>query len=135
MTDTADPAATGGAAPTAAGGAPRILTMTDHPDLRAAAEPRGSRPGVKRAMVADGARVVVFRFAAGQILAEHKAAFPILVQSIDGHIEFTADGRTIDLRPGGIAHLPARLLHEVRAVTDATLLLTMLDPDASSEDA
>ncbi len=114
---------------------PRILTMTDHHGLVDAVEPRGTRPGVKRIMVADGARVIVFRFAAGQILAEHKAAFPILVQSIDGHIRFTADGRTIDLHPGDVAHLSARLLHEVQAVTDATLLLTMLDPDASGEEA
>ncbi len=113
-----------------AGSAPRILTMTDLHGLVHAVQPRDTRPGVKRMMVADGARVIVFRFAAGQILAEHKAAFPILVQSLAGHIEFTADGRTIDLRPGDVAHLSARLLHEVRAVTDATLLLTMLDPDA-----
>ncbi|WP_235686460.1 cupin domain-containing protein [Tomitella gaofuii] len=114
------------------GTAPRILTMADHHGLIDAAEPRATRPGVKRIMVADGARVIVFRFAAGQILAEHKAAFPILVQSIDGHIAFTADGRTVDLHPGDIAHLSARLLHEVRAVTDATLLLTMLDPAATA---
>ncbi|QDQ99034.1 cupin domain-containing protein [Tomitella fengzijianii] len=106
--------------------------MTDHHGLIDAVAPRGARPGVKRIMVADGARVIVFRFAAGQILAEHKAAFPILVQSIDGHIEFTADGRTVDLHPGDVAHLSARLLHEVRAVTDATLLLTMLDPAAAT---
>ncbi|GAA4808404.1 cupin domain-containing protein [Tomitella cavernea] len=114
--------------------APRILTMAEHHGLIDAVEPRATRPGVKRIMVADGARVIVFRFAAGQILAEHKAAFPILVQSIDGHIAFTADGHTADLHPGDIAHLSARLLHEVRAVTDATLLLTMLDPDATGDE-
>ena len=105
---------------------PTILTMTDRHGLIDAVQPREKRPGVQRIMVADGARVVVFRFAAGQVLAEHKAAFPILVQSIDGHIRFTADGRTIDLHPGDIAHLSARLLHAVEAVTDATLLLIKL---------
>ncbi|MDN5758865.1 MAG: cupin domain-containing protein [Tomitella sp.] len=111
---------------------PQILTMTDLHDLATAVEPRETKPGVKRVMVADGARVIVFRFAAGQGLAEHKAAFPILVQSIDGHIQFTADGRTVDLRPGDIAHLSARLMHAVHAVTDASLLLTMLDPEAAA---
>ena len=113
--------------------APKILKMTDLHALADAVEPGEDKPGVKRVLVADGARVVVFNFAAGQGLAEHTAAFPILVQSIRGHIQFTADGRTTDLRPGDIAHLQARLRHAVHAVTDATLQLVMLDPKASSD--
>ena len=38
--------------------------------LELAPEGAGSRPGVKRALVGHGARVVMFRFAAGQVLGE-----------------------------------------------------------------
>ena len=112
---------------------PKILKMTDLHDLKDAVEPGEDKPGVKRVLVEDGARVVIFTFAAGQGLTEHTAAFPILVQSIGGHLQFTAEGRTIDLRPGDIAHLSARLPHAVHAVTDATLQLVMLDPKAASK--
>ncbi|WP_235174464.1 cupin domain-containing protein [Tomitella biformata] len=111
----------------------KILKMTDVHDLQAAVEPGEDKPGVKRVMVEDGARVVIFNFAAGQELTEHTAAFPILVQSVAGHLQFTADGRTTDLHPGDIAHLSARLPHAVHAVTDATLQLVMLDPKAASK--
>lgn len=112
---------------------PRIQRMTEVHDLAAAAEPGADKPGVKRVLVEDGARVVVFSFAAGQGLTEHTAAFPILLQSVAGHLQFTADGRTTDLRPGDVAHLSARLPHAVHAVTDATLQLVMLDPKAASK--
>ena len=110
----------------------KILRMTDVHNLSSVVEPGQDKPGVKRVMVEDGARVVVFNFAAGQGLTEHTAAFPILVQSIGGHLQFTADGRTTDLHPGDVAHLSARLPHAVHAVTDATLQLVMLDPKAAS---
>jgi quercetin dioxygenase-like cupin family protein len=40
----------------------------------------------------------------------------------------TADGSTVDLHPGGLVHLAARLPHAVEAVEASRLQLTMLDP-------
>lgn len=91
----------------------------------------GGRPGVKKALVGHGCRVVMFRFAPGQVLAEHTAAFPILVQCLEGTVEFVAGGRTVTLERGAVANLDARVPHEVRGVTDAVFQLVMLDPDAA----
>lgn len=90
----------------------------------------GARPGVKKALVGHGVRVVMFRFAAGQVLDEHKAAFPILVQCLSGTVEFVAGEQSATLVPGAAANLDAMVLHEVRAVTDAVFQLVMLDPQA-----
>lgn len=81
-------------------------------------------------LVAEGARVVVFAFDAGQELREHSAAFPVLLQALTGHLQVTADGRTVDLEPGGVVHMTTRLPHAVRAVVPSRLMLTMLDPAA-----
>ncbi|WP_338748100.1 cupin domain-containing protein [Janibacter alittae] len=94
-------------------------------------EGTGTRPGVKKALVGHGARVVMFRFAAGQVLAEHTAAFPILVQCLSGTVEFVAGEQTVALSPGAVANLDTRVPHEVRAVTDALFQLVMLDPAAA----
>lgn len=77
---------------------------------------------------AEGVRVVLFSFDAGQELTEHTAAIPVLLQVLDGHVRVTADGRTVDLHPGGLVHLTTRLPHAVLAVEPSRLLLTMLDP-------
>lgn len=81
-------------------------------------------------LTAEGVRVVLFSFDAGQVLSEHTAAMPVLLQVLDGHLRITADDRTIDLRPGGLVHLATRLPHTVEAVDPSRLLLTMLDDRA-----
>lgn len=98
--------------------------------LELAPEGAGDRPGVKKALIGHGARVVMMRFAAGQVLAEHTAAFPILVQCLEGQIEFVAGEESVTLTPGAVANLDARVPHEVRGVTDAIFQLVMLDPAA-----
>lgn len=102
-----------------------------HGLLDLAPESEGERPGVKKALVGHGARVVMFRFAAGQVLAEHTAAFPILVQCLRGRVEFVAGEQSVVLEPGSVANLDTRVPHEVRAVTDAVFQLVMLDPRAA----
>lgn len=90
----------------------------------------GGRPGIRRALVGHGARVVMMRFRAGEVLAEHTAAFPILVQCLQGEIEFVSGERSVRLVPGVVANLDARVPHEVRGVSDALFQLVMLDPAA-----
>jgi quercetin dioxygenase-like cupin family protein len=77
---------------------------------------------------AEGARVVLFSFDTRQVLTEHTAAVPALLQVLGGHLRITADGRTVDLFPGGLIHFAARLPHAVEAVEPSRLQLTMLDP-------
>jgi quercetin dioxygenase-like cupin family protein len=79
---------------------------------------------------AEGARLVLFSFDAGQELSEHTAAMPVLLQVLDGRLTVTAAGRSVQLAPGGVIHLPARLPHTVLALEPSRLLLTMLDPRA-----
>ena len=81
-------------------------------------------------MTAGGVRLVLFAFDAGQELSEHTAAMPVLLQVLDGSLTVSAGGRSVDLRPGGVVHLPARLPHAVIALEPSRLLLTMLDPRA-----
>ena len=98
--------------------------------LDLAPEGEGGRPGVTRALVGHGCRVVMFRFAAGQVLAEHSAAFPILVQCLSGSVEFVVGEQVVTLAAGAVANVDTRVRHEVRAVDDAVFQLVMLDPAA-----
>lgn len=75
----------------------------------------------------EGARIVLFSFDKDQVLTEHTAAMPVLLQTIKGHLRITADGRTVDLVPGAVIHFGTRLPHEVEAVEPSILQLTMLD--------
>lgn len=94
--------------------------------VEVAAEATVSRTVLK----ADGARLVLFSFDAGQELSEHTAAMPVLLQVLDGRLTVTGGGRSVELVPGGVIHLTARLPHTVLALEPSRLLLTMLDPRA-----
>jgi quercetin dioxygenase-like cupin family protein len=102
-------------------------SMTDIEDLAAEVPAQPGRTTTRRVLKADGVRLVVLAFDAGQALTEHTAAVPILIQVLAGRVSVTADGRAVDLRPGGVIHIDRRLPHAVRAAEPATVLLTLLD--------
>lgn len=77
---------------------------------------------------AQGVRVVLFSFDAGQELSEHTAAMPVVLQALDGRFTVTADGRTVTLVPGDLIHLGTRTPHSLVATEPGRLLLTMIDP-------
>jgi quercetin dioxygenase-like cupin family protein len=74
----------------------------------------------------EGANLVLFSFDAGEELSEHTAAMPVLLQALDGRLEVSADGRTVELVPGDVIHLGTRVPHSVRALEPSRLLLTMI---------
>ena len=110
--------------PSAAPAEPR---MHDLPNVANLVEIQLAATVSRTVLQAEGARIVLFSFDAGQVLTEHTAAVPALLQVLDGHLRITADGRTVDLLPGGLVHLAARLPHAVEAVEPSRLELTMLD--------
>ena len=79
----------------------------------------------------EGSRVVLFAFDSGQELTEHTAAVPILLQVLDGLLRVGADGDQIELSPGGLIHIGARVPHEILALQPSRMVLTMLDPRSS----
>ena len=70
----------------------------------------------------------VFRLVlpAGKSTQEHKAAGTITIQCLEGLVDLDAHGRTQTLRPGMLVYLADAEPHAVRALEDASLLITML---------
>lgn len=101
-------------------------TMAHLPDVAADVRIEPGAKSHRLVLKADGTRIVVFAFDAGQELREHTAPFPVLLQALEGHLRVTAGGRTVDLRPGGLVHLPTRLPHSVEAAEPSRMMLTMV---------
>lgn len=104
-----------------------MTAMTTIPNLGSLVEVQEESTVSRTVLKADGVRIVLFGFAAGQVLTEHTAAMPVLLTALEGELLITADGRTDTLRPGDVIHFDTRLPHAVEAVTDAKLALTMID--------
>lgn len=100
--------------------------MTHLPDAAAEVRIEPGSTGHRLVLKAEGTRVVVFAFDAGEELREHTAPFPVILQAVEGSMRVSAGGQTVDLRPGGLIHLPARLPHSVEAVEPSRMMLTMI---------
>ncbi|HMM73829.1 MAG: cupin domain-containing protein [Gammaproteobacteria bacterium] len=70
----------------------------------------------------------VFRLVlpAGKATPEHKASGTITIQCLEGEVEFQAHGQVQILRTGSLVYLSDAEPHAVKALTDASLLVTML---------
>ncbi|GEM85683.1 cupin domain-containing protein [Meiothermus granaticius] len=69
-----------------------------------------------------GVRTRIFAFDAGQELAAHSAAHPAILQVLSGQGRLTLG----EAKPGTWVHMPAGLVHAIRAESPLTLLLISL---------
>ena len=95
-------------------------------ELTARLEAFEHKPHAQKLVEADGANLVLLEFKAGQIWKEHHSVHPIVVQALKGRVAFRVKGETITLAPGQPLHLTAHLLHELEALEDSTVMVTML---------
>jgi quercetin dioxygenase-like cupin family protein len=77
----------------------------------------------------DGLRIVLIALKAGSRISEHHTEGQISIQTIVGHIQVRADGRSFELRPGGLLALEQGLPHNVEALEESAFLLTIAWPN------
>lgn len=93
---------------------------------KSAENQRRDRPQVKVLGRHEGATVVRLSFEAGDVMPDHKAAWPILVVGQAGRVEFSAEGETQVVEPGCAVHLGAGIIHELVARENAAVTLVIL---------
>jgi quercetin dioxygenase-like cupin family protein len=76
----------------------------------------------------DGLRVVLLALQARSRIPEHRTEGQISIQAITGHIRIHAQGRSFELRSGGLLALDRGLSHDVEAIEESALLLTLAWP-------
>lgn len=102
------------------------------PDLSAItglAEPNtqdGATPRIERLAAHTGVTVVRLSFRSGQVMDDHKAGAPILVQGQSGAVEFSTAEATVTLVPGTAVHVAAGVLHRLEATEDSVVTLLVL---------
>ncbi|WP_027418808.1 cupin domain-containing protein [Crocinitomix catalasitica] len=64
-------------------------------------------------------------FKQGQIMKEHKTAYPIIVHVLEGEIEFGVKGETLHLTAGSVISLEGNIPHDLTAHADSIVRLTL----------
>jgi len=76
----------------------------------------------------DGLRVVLIALKARSKIPGHHTEGQISIQTVAGHIQVHAQGRTFGLGAGGLLALDQGLPHDVEALEDSAFLLTIAWP-------
>jgi quercetin dioxygenase-like cupin family protein len=77
---------------------------------------------------AEQVEVIRLIVPAGKEIHEHRAKGEIIVQCLEGRVDFTALGKTQQLQAGELLYLPTGEAHTVKGIENASLLLTILLP-------
>jgi len=70
-------------------------------------------------------RVIVLDLPAGEMLQEHQVHEGAWIVVVDGEITVTTDTQVVEARPGILVQLAPQERHEVKALTNARLLLLL----------
>lgn len=76
----------------------------------------------------DGLRIVLIALKARSKIPGHHTQGQISIQPVVGRIQVRAEGRSFDLRPGGLLALDKGLPHDVEALEESAFLLTIAWP-------
>jgi quercetin dioxygenase-like cupin family protein len=75
-----------------------------------------------------GLQIVLIALKAHSRIPEHHTEGHISIQTVVGHIRVRAQGRSFELRSGGLLALDQGLPHDVEAVEESAFLLTIAPP-------
>jgi quercetin dioxygenase-like cupin family protein len=79
----------------------------------------------------DGLRIVLIALKAGSRIPGHHTDGQISIQTVVGHIQVRAQGRSFELRSGGLLALDKGLPHDVEALEESAFLLTIAWPSGN----
>ncbi|TCN54262.1 hypothetical protein EV641_105287 [Rhodococcus sp. SMB37] len=86
----------------------------------------GDAPRLEKLASGAGATVIRMGFAQGQVLKDHRAPAPILVQATSGDVSFSTAEKTVSLVPGVAVHVDEGVMHKLVANADSVVMLTIL---------
>ena len=89
----------------------------------------GGSGHASRALVKNEAfEAIVMELTAGKQIPAHSVEGPIIVQCLDGEVDFSVEGQPHVMKAGDWMHLPGGASHALDAHQDTRLLVTILFP-------
>ncbi len=90
-----------------------------------------SKPLIKVLFETDFTKEIRIAMHKNTQMKEHKTAFPIVVEIVDGTIDFGVRGEVKHLKKGDLIALEGNISHDLKAKEDSVIRLTLTKYDTS----
>ncbi|WP_299669991.1 cupin [uncultured Polaribacter sp.] len=89
-----------------------------------------SKPAVSMLLETDFSKEIRIVFKKGQLMKDHKAPFPIVVQVLKGSINFGIQAEIKQLNTGDLITLNSNTVHNLTATEESIVRLTLSKSDS-----
>lgn len=88
-----------------------------------------SRPAISVLFETAFTKEIRIAMRQGQVMKEHKTSFPIVIQIVEGTIEFSLPDSTLKLEEGDLIALEGGVPHSLLALKESIVRLTLTKSD------
>jgi len=105
-----------------------FLLKAEEDALRERAASSSSGRAAKTLAKEGRLRVMIIALNRATVLKQHHTDGPVSIQCLRGNVAITIDDASTELTSGGLLILDAKVQHQVKAIRDSSLLITMSFP-------
>lgn len=89
------------------------------------------KPMVELLLETDFTKEIRIAMQKGTAMKEHKTKFPIVIETVEGNIDFGIKGEAVNLLKGNLIALEGNVPHDLKANEDSIIRLTLSKYDSS----
>lgn len=90
---------------------------------------KDNKPAITVLLESDFTKEIRIAFKENQVMKEHKTPFPIVVEMVDGKLDFGVNGEVLHLKKGDLLALEGGVPHDLKALTESVVRLTLSKGD------